>query len=199
MIRAADIEAAAVRAAQAMRDAEDDLNSADGKLGDGDTGQTMRRVAEAVAAAAENGVNGDLGALFRKLGMAGMSATGSSLGTLVSVGLLELGKAFAGKPEVTAAELAAALASAEAVMFARGKAALGDKTALDVLHAVQTHLGAAPEDRAAVPDVVRSTLAAFRDRPCKIGRARMYAEKSIGIDDPGMLAFARIADAIAAA
>ena len=43
-----DFKAAAQRAAAAMRVAEDELNTADGRLGDGDTGQTMRRVAEAV-------------------------------------------------------------------------------------------------------------------------------------------------------
>jgi len=32
----------------------------------------------------------------------------------------------------------------------------------------------------------------FRGKPNKLGRARMFAEKSVGMDDPGMLAFQRI-------
>lgn len=39
-------------------------------------------------------------------------------------------------------------------------------------------------------------LEAFRDKPNRIGRARMFADKSIGIDDPGMVALQRMVDAI---
>lgn len=43
-----DIAAAIARSAQVMREAENDLNAADAKIGDGDTGQTMRRLAETI-------------------------------------------------------------------------------------------------------------------------------------------------------
>ena len=36
----------------------------------------------------------------------------------------------------------------------------------------------------------------FRDQPNKLGRARMFGEKSIGLDDPGMLAFRRLLDGL---
>jgi dihydroxyacetone kinase-like protein len=193
-----DVRAAARRAAAAMQAAEDELNAADGKLGDGDTGQTMRRVAEAVAKAADASADTDLGGLFRSFAMAGMTATGSSLGTLVSVGLLEIGKSLKGHGTMSSAEFAATLAAAEAAMLSRGNAALGDKTALDVLHAARTQLESDPGNPAAVAAAASAAVAAFRDRPCRIGRARMYADKSIGIDDPGMLAFARLAAAITA-
>ncbi len=196
MLVAADFTAAARRAAGAMRDAEDELNAADGQLGDGDTGQTMRRVAEAVATAAEAAMGPDIGMLLRQFGMAGMTATGSSLGTLVSVGLLELGKEFKGRESVESSELAAGLASAESAMLSRGNSQLGDKTAIDVLHAARAALGS-ESGNADVASAVRATLAAFRDKPCRIGRARMYADKSIGIDDPGMLAFVKLTEAIA--
>ena len=29
----------------------------------------------------------------------------------------------------------------------------------------------------------------FRDKPNKIGRARIFGERTIGMDDPGMVAF----------
>jgi hypothetical protein len=41
-----------------------------------------------------------------------------------------------------------------------------------------------------------AALADFRDRPCRIGRARMFGDKSSGLDDPGMLAFVRLLDVI---
>jgi dihydroxyacetone kinase len=198
MLSATDFGAAAQRAAHAMREAEDELNTADGRLGDGDTGQTMRRVADAVAAAGAATDGADIGALLRQMGMAGMTATGSSLGTLVSVGLLELGKMFKDRESVSVPDLAAALAAAEGVMLSRGNSRLGDKTAIDVLYAARVQLDAAGSDSAAVAGAARATLASFRDKPCRIGRARMYADKSIGIDDPGMLAFVKLVEAIAA-
>ena len=197
MLSAADFRSAIQRVAHAMREAEDELNAADGRLGDGDTGQTMRRVAEAVEAAAGVTVGADIGTLLRQAGVAGMTATGSSLGTLVSVGLLEAGKAFKDRESATAADLAAALASAERVMLSRGNSQLGDKTAIDVLNAARVQLEASGSDPAAIVDAARKTLATFRDKPCRIGRARMYADKSIGIDDPGMLAFVKLIEAIA--
>ena len=52
MLALADFQSATQRAAEGMRGVEDELNAADARLGDGDTGQTMRRVAEGVAGAA---------------------------------------------------------------------------------------------------------------------------------------------------
>jgi phosphoenolpyruvate---glycerone phosphotransferase subunit DhaL len=36
----------------------------------------------------------------------------------------------------------------------------------------------------------------LRDRPNRIGRARMFAERSIGLEDPGMVAILRMAEAL---
>ena len=41
-------------------------------------------------------------------------------------------------------------------------------------------------------------LAEFRQRPSAMGRARMFAEKSVGLDDPGMLGLAEIVRAVTA-
>jgi len=38
-------------------------------------------------------------------------------------------------------------------------------------------------------------LLEYRDRPCRAGRARMFAERSVGLDDPGMLAFFQVMNA----
>ncbi|NEI72564.1 DAK2 domain-containing protein [Rhizobium lusitanum] len=200
-----DIRAASRRCSEAMRIAEPALNAADGRLGDGDTGQTMRRLAETVAGAADKiaGSETDAGAFLRKLGMAGMTATGSSLGTLVSVGLMEMGKYLSGKQAIAFDDLMLALEVAEAAMLARGSASLGDKTALDLLHAVRTRL-ADQTQRITMEDVAaraavnasHAALEAFRGQPCRMGRARMFAERSIGADDPGMLAFANLTIAL---
>lgn len=191
-----DIKQAVHRATTRFREVEDELNAADGKIGDGDTGQTMRRVTEAMLQASETETNDDIGVFLRKLGMAGASATGSSLGTLFSIGIMEMGKASKGHQQISAKDVAAALADAEKSMLARGGATLGDKTALDVLNTVHLQLKAEPENAPAALQAAQTALDAFRDKPCKMGRARAFGERSVGLDDPGMLAFVRLAEAI---
>jgi dihydroxyacetone kinase-like protein len=195
-----DIAAAAERCRIAMRTHEQELNALDSRLGDGDTGQTMRRLAEVIATTAGNhrASETDIGVFLRRLGMAGATATGSSLGTLIAIGLMEMGKRLTGSTEFSLPELVSALERAEAAMLARGGAVLGDKTALDLLHAVRTSLATASLDPAeAANSAAEEALAAFRDRPCRIGRARIFAERSVGADDAGMLAFARLTSALA--
>jgi dihydroxyacetone kinase-like protein len=41
-----------------------------------------------------------------------------------------------------------------------------------------------------------AALTAFRERPNRIGRARVYADRSIGVDDPGMAAVAVMLEGI---
>jgi dihydroxyacetone kinase-like protein len=36
----------------------------------------------------------------------------------------------------------------------------------------------------------------FRNKPNRIGRARMFAEKSVGMDDPGMVAVLRMTESL---
>lgn len=192
------LRTAAARTSAAMAGLEETLNAADGKLGDGDTGQTVRRVLEAVAAAAAEAPD-DLGETFAGLARASAGASGSSLGTLFTVALLTFARATRGRTAVPWSELGALLAQAGAAMASRGGAAPGDKTVLDGVDAVATAIAGqedAPALAEAARDAAEHALAAFRDHPCRIGRARMFADRSVGLDDPGMLAFARLVAAI---
>jgi dihydroxyacetone kinase-like protein len=84
------------------------------------------------------------------------------------------------------------LRAALEAMTVRGRANLGDKTVLDALDAAA---GAAagrsdPQDiLAAAASAVDAAMARMRPLPAKVGRARIFAERSVGLDDPGMLAF----------
>ena len=189
----------AVTAAQAgMAELEQELNAADSKLGDGDTGSMLARVlgklAEADLAAAP-----DLGMAFMALARAAVSATGSSLGTLLATALLTLGKETRGRDAIAWPELGPLLTKARDAMIARGGAKLGDKTVLDALDALVHAIDGLdqPALREAALKAGPAVLERFRDLPCQIGRARMFADKSIGIDDPGMLAFVKLTQKIA--
>jgi dihydroxyacetone kinase len=192
------IRAALDRVAARMPTLEHELNAADGKLGDGDTGVMLRRVTEKVVEAGKAAPD-DLGLAFKALAMASSGATGSSLGTLLTIALLNIGKGAAGKTEIGWVEFGALLDNAGKQMLARGGATLGDKTVIDVVTAVAAALSQLkPGDAAGVTALAtaRATLDQFRDKPCRMGRARMFGDKSVGVDDPGMLAFVRIVEAI---
>jgi len=76
---------------------------------------------------------------------------------------------------------------------------LGDKTVVDVLDAVATAIDGLADPREIYVRArlaTANTLDAFRDKPNRLGRARMFAEKSIGLDDPGMLAFSRLLEGL---
>ena len=45
-------------------------------------------------------------------------------------------------------------------------------------------------------ELVQQTIDDFRDKPCQIGRARIFQDKSIGLDDPGMVAFKRLLEGL---
>ena len=198
-MRVADIAGGVDRAHRAMAGLEQELNRADAALGDGDTGgmlaRVLARMADAGAAAAP-----DVGAALSLLAKAALAGTGSSLGTLMATGLLAVARQTQGQAEVDWRRLGDLLGAARDAMMARGGAQLGDKTVLDAIDAVATACAGLSDPTAiaaAARTAANQALESYRDRPCKIGRARMFAERSVTLDDPGMLAFARLVDAVA--
>jgi len=56
---------------------------------------------------------------------------------------------------------------------------------------------AAPEFNASAARTgAQGALDAFRDKTNLIGRARMFAERSVGLDDPGMVAVLRMTESL---
>lgn len=190
---------AIARANDAMSGLTDTLNAADAKLGDGDTGTMLARLIGTFAAVdVRNAEN--LGAGFMALAKAGAASTGSSLGTLIITAMMTAGKATAGKSELAWSDLSGLLAAIRYAAMARGKAELGAKTIIDGLDALASGVEGktdAASAAAAAENSMDDVLAEFRNRPSAMGRARMFAEKSIGLDDPGMLALAEIVRSLA--
>ena len=177
---------------------EVELNAADAKLGDGDTGTMLARLVDTLASAQLE--EADLGAAFLALAKTGASSTGSSLGTLVITGLMTAGKFAAGRPEVPWREFGTLISAIRDAAMARGKAVPGNKTVIDSLDYLAKAI-ADEDDPEGLSRKARTGLVAalddFRPRPCAMGRARMYAEKSMGLDDPGMLAAERLLTGLA--
>ena len=196
MIDRAALVSGIARITAAMERDFDALNAADGALGDGDLGVTltrgMRAITEGVEAMPE-----DLGLALLACAQAFTKSSGSSYGTLMASGLMAMAKVVKGRVTLDASEVSALVATARDAMQARGKADLGGKTVLDSLDAVARATAGLTDPAAAAVAAARQAMETFRDKPATIGRARIFAEKSRGMDDPGMLAMTAIVTAIA--
>ena len=189
MITIIEIRDAIVRIKGAVQGASEDLSARDGQLGDGDLGITLEKAFNRLAEIAPT-LPDDLGKALSTAALAVAKVSSSSFGTLVATGLMAAAKQTLGKTELPHEALSQILKSACQKMSERGSAALGDKTVLDTIDAAAQALESNPVDPAdAVITAVDQTIALFRDRQSKIGRARIFADRSVGLDDPGMVAF----------
>jgi len=188
------LSAGLARIATHMEVAADALNTLDGQLGDGDLGVTMVRGGREVNKALPT-LPADVGMALMACAQAFTRASGSSYGTLLATALLSAAKATKGRTEVPWSEVPALLDGALAAMMARGKASLGDKTVLDTLNAAIRAIEGMDDPAkmlAAASAAVDATLDRMRGEPAKIGRARIFADRSVGLDDPGQVAFREI-------
>ena len=175
------------------------LNEADGALGDGDLGITLQRGMQLVAEKTDE-LPDDLGMALMQCAQAFTKSSGSSYGTLTATGLMAMAKALKGETSAEAWRVSELVGTAREAMQSRGKAELGGKTVLDSLDAV-AEATAGKEEAGEVADAaahaVDRALDEFRDRRSTVGRARMYGDRTVGMDDPGMLAMRTIVRALA--
>ena len=198
MITTDSIKTAATKIAQLMEESADELNAADGLLGDGDLGITMVRGFREIIEVRDS-LPDDVGMALFQCAKAFTKSSGSSYGTLLATGLMSVAKKKKGQQEIQVEEISALLNDALDAMKQRGKAELGDKTVLDVIAASSQAAKDQSDGRSvlkAINEAVTSTIDEFRSRQSKIGRARIFSEKSIGLDDPGMLAFRKMLEAL---
>jgi len=183
---------------QVMEESADELNAADGLLGDGDLGVTMIRGFRSLLEELES-LPTDIGMAFFQCAKAFTKTSGSSYGTLLATGMMAVAKAKKGHTEIKLDEVSGLFNISLEAMQMRGKASLGDKTVLDVIAAARDAAKNQTDWDSMLNNInkaIEDTIELFRERQSKIGRARIFGEKSIGIDDPGMLAFKRIFESL---
>lgn len=189
MITIVEVRDAISRIQQQVQQTAEDLCARDGQLGDGDLGITLEKAFNRLAEIAPT-LPDDLGKAFAAAAAAISKVSSSSFGTLLATGLLAAAKQTIGQTELPSTAVPDLLRTACQKMSERGSASLGDKTVLDTVDAAARALDSHPEDSVgAVITAVDETLSLYRDRECKIGRARIFSERSVGLDDPGMVAF----------
>ncbi len=176
----------------------DELNTLDGQLGDGDLGITMVRGTRGLVEVSDD-LPDDLGLALLKCAQAFTRVSASSYGTLLATGLMAAAKDSKSQTERPWSDLSPVIHMAATAMLERGKGHLGAKTVVDAVYAVAQNLAGIDDPLVALSTAkkaVSDTLEKFRNRPCELGRARIFADKSIGLDDPGMVAFQRLVEAL---
>ncbi len=198
MITTESIQSVIIRLNQVMEQSADELNTADGLLGDGDLGVTMirgfRHLLEELESLPE-----DIGMAFFQCAKAFTKSSGSSYGTLLATGMMAVAKVKKGQTEIEMDEVSDLFNISLEAMQMRGKASLGDKTVLDVIAAARDAAKNQTDWTTmliSINKAINDTIELFRDRQSQIGRARIFGEKSIGLDDPGMLAFKRMFESL---
>lgn len=198
-----EIIAAIQRASNALKNESDYINSLDQSMGDGDTGITLNKVADALLDYVKNNPIVDVGKFLMSAGMATNKAAPSTLGTLTATALMQAGKLVKGKSEITSEELALMFKAAVEEIQQRGKAQLGDKTIVDAIHpASEAFAGAVAEDDTLSEAGNKAVVAAEagRDRVTplrsKIGRASWVGERTEGKLDPGCAALVVVLKAL---
>ena len=172
----------------------DEFNSADGKIGDGDLGVTILHGLEEV----NNNIgkfSDDMGTNFMICSQAFVKKSGSSFGTLIAFSFMSISKNLKGKSECNHEDILSIFEISLKTILERGKTNLGDKTIADTLDLIIKKL----KDNKNYSDVFKSAtkqaLENFKGKKIKIGRARMFEDKTKDLDDPGMFALNRLTNA----
>ena len=175
---------------------KEELCDMDAKMGDGDLGLTMDKGYGArPQLIKENTEPGDIGKTLMKAGMKMAGLVPSTMGTLMSSGVMEGGKALKGKTEFGAEELSVYLTAFAAGIKKRGKCELGDRTILDSVDAGAKSAAEAAAVGKTMEEVIEAAcqgaaagVEATKDMVPKFGKAAVFAAKAAGVADQGAVA-----------
>ena len=180
---------------QTLIDHVDELTALDQAIGDGDHGLNMRRGALAIQARLDELSGQSLNEALRTMGMTCMSTIGGSSGPVFGTLMLTLGRELPDPPD--AAGLARAIEAGIKALTRLGKAEVGQKTLLDVLHPVQETLAGGGADLAdRVRECAHASAAATAQTDAARGRASFLGDRALGHVDPGSRSMALIVGAI---
>ena len=168
-----------------------DFNSADGKIGDGDLGVTILNGLEEVNNNKTN-FKDDMGANFMLCSQAFVKKSGSSFGTLIAFSFMNVSKNLKGKTECNHEDILGIFETSLKTILEKGKANLGDKTIADSLDLIIKKLKDNQNYSEVFKSATKQALEDFKGKKIKIGRARMFEDKTKDLDDPGMYALNKL-------
>ncbi len=169
----------------------DEFNSVDGKIGDGDLGVTILHGLEEV----NNNISkftDDMGLNFLLCSQAFVKKSGSSFGTLIAFSFINISKNLKGKNECNHEDILSIFETALKTILERGKTNLGDKTIADSLNLIIKKIKNNQNYSEIFKSSTKQALEDFKGKKIKIGRARMFEDKTKELDDPGMYALYKL-------
>lgn len=183
-------------AADIFGEKKEELCEMDARMGDGDLGLTMQKGFGALPQLIrDNEAEGDIGKTLMKAGMKMAALVPSTMGTLMSSGIMEGGKAIGKKGEMGSGELADFLAGFARGIAHRGKCQLGDRTILDAVDAGARKAQEACAEGADMGAMLRRAaegakegVKATEDMLPKYGKAAVFSAKAKGVPDQGAVA-----------
>lgn len=192
MIAIADVKDRIEKIAQGVIQNQAKLEDLDKKSGDGDLGMSMVAAFNAILESVRSFDGNDIGAMLLKSALACNKAAPSTMGTLLSSGMVAIAKAWKGKDRLTEEEVVLVPRLFTEAIIARGKAKQGDKTILDALFPL---CDAVEKTYAETQDLQRSFAAgaeaaeqgaeATRGMRAAIGRAKWLGERAAVHPDAG--------------
>ena len=172
----------------------DEFNDADGKIGDGDLGVTILNGLEEINNNKAN-FKDDMSANFILCSQAFVKKSGSSFGTLIAFSFMNISKNLKGKTECNHEDVINIFETALKTIQERGKTKLGDKTIADSLDLIIKKLKSNTNYSEVFKSATKKALDDFKGKKIKIGRARMFEDKTMDLDDPGMFALNKLSEA----
>ena len=103
-----------------------------------------------------------------------------------------ISKNLKGKTECNHEDIVIIFETALKTILERGKTSLGDKTIADSLDLIIKKLKNSQNYPEVFKSATKQALEDFRGKKIKIGRARMFEDKTKDLDDPGMYALYKL-------
>ena len=182
------------RAAAMLAENKEYLTDLDSAIGDADHGINMNRGFQTILKKVPSVEDKDAGTILKTAGMALVSSVGGAGGPLYGTAFMQAGMAVAGKQELTAEDVLAALEAALKGVMMRGKSKPGEKTMIDAIDpAIKAMREALDNGAGGAEALAKASAAAERGMKDTIpmlamkGRASYLGERSIGHQDPGAI------------
>ena len=176
--------------AKTILDAEEEIESLDRAIGDGDHYINIKRGSIAVQSIKSELTTLPPDQAFKKIGMTLMASVGGASGPLFASFFLALAKEVS--CECNLPQFSKGFTSGVESIMDRGKSKLGDKTMLDVLIPVSKKLESLANERSEKQKLIKEIdlvamagVIATKDMMPSKGRSASLAERAVGHIDPG--------------
>ena len=176
--------------AKKILDAEEEIESLDRAIGDGDHYINIKRGSIAVQSIKSELTTLPPDQAFKKIGMTLMASVGGASGPLFASFFLALAKEVSCESNLP--QFSKGFTSGVESIMDRGKSKLGDKTMLDVLIPVSKKLESLANERSEKQKLIKEIdlvamagVIATKDMMPSKGRSASLAERAVGHIDPG--------------